>query len=99
VPDPRLERAVRILFGSGDVSLAASRIDKRCAPEALHVAPDLADRIRAAALKRSGGSLDELDVAIRLASRDWRDLLMAAGFGEDVSAHEAWLDELIAGAS
>jgi len=29
--------------------------------------------------------------AIELAKADWRDLLMAAGFGEDVRAHEFWI--------
>jgi len=28
--------------------------------------------------------------AIRLAETDWRDALMAAGFGEDLQAHIAW---------
>jgi hypothetical protein len=35
-----------------------------------------------AALKLSEGKLSELDRAIALAKADWRDLLMAAGFGE-----------------
>ena len=31
-----------------------------------------------------------LDTAIELAKTDWRDLLMSAGFGEDINAHEKW---------
>jgi hypothetical protein len=48
------------------------------------------ERIRFAALKVSGGRLDRLADAVRLAQIDWRDLLMNAGFGFDVRAHESW---------
>ncbi len=40
------------------------------------------ERFQFAALKLSEGKLSELDRAIALAKADWRDLLMAAGFGE-----------------
>ena len=43
-----------------------------------------------AGLKLSGGDLSKLQAAIALAQVDWRDVLMGAGFGEDVSAHRAW---------
>ena len=49
------------------------------------------DRFRFAALKLSEGKLSTLVAAVDLAKRDWRDLLMAAGFGEDVTEHERWL--------
>src|SRR5580704_7032158 len=44
------------------------------------------ERVRFAALKVSKGDLRELQKAVKLAHTDWRDLLMAAGFGHDVSA-------------
>jgi len=37
------------------------------------------------------GRLDEFESAIALLDTDWRDLLMAAGFGEDIKAHEEWM--------
>lgn len=49
------------------------------------------ERTRFAALKVSGGDMDKLLDAVALAQRDSRDLLMAAGFGHDVHAHERWL--------
>jgi hypothetical protein len=49
------------------------------------------ERFQFAALKLNAGDLDKFDQAIALAKRDWRDLLMAAGFGEDVNAHASWL--------
>ncbi len=48
------------------------------------------ERFRFAALKLSEGHVPRLEQAIDLAKRDWRDLLMAAGFGEDVTEHERW---------
>jgi len=34
--------------------------------------------------------MDKLADAIRLANKDWRDLLVAAGFAESVDAHKDW---------
>jgi hypothetical protein len=49
------------------------------------------ERFRFAALKESEGNLVLLRQAIGVAQRDWRDLLMSAGFGEDVTEHKRWL--------
>jgi hypothetical protein len=56
-----------------------------------HATPESLERIRFAALKQSGGTLDGLAAAIRLAKTDWRDLLVAAELADDVDAHLAWL--------
>lgn len=48
------------------------------------------ERYQFAALKLSRGKLPRLLDAIQLAKTDWRDLLMAAGFGENVRAHLDW---------
>jgi len=48
------------------------------------------ERIRFAVLKLSEGNIGKLVEAIELAQTDWRDLLVAAGFGEDVEAHNKW---------
>lgn len=50
----------------------------------------LAERIRFAVLKLSNGNFQRLTEQTREAAMDWRDVLMAAGFGEDVEAHLAW---------
>ncbi len=49
-----------------------------------------ADRCRLAALKLSGGHLGRLRGALREFETDPRDLLMAAGFGQDLEAHLQW---------
>ena len=48
------------------------------------------ERIRFAALKLSEGQLPALRSAVRLAQTDWRDLLVAADFADDVEAHRSW---------
>jgi hypothetical protein len=53
------------------------------------------ERIRCAALKLSEGSLDKLRTAVGVANTDWRDTLVAAGFGHSVTAHLTWLDDTL----
>jgi hypothetical protein len=55
------------------------------------------ERLRFAALKLSGGRLPALYSAVELANTDWRDLLVAAGFAEDVEAHKSWFPDGHAG--
>lgn len=52
---------------------------------------DLAERIRFSVLKLSKGNLADLETNIAAAHQDWRDVLMAAGFGESETAHRDWL--------
>jgi hypothetical protein len=48
------------------------------------------DRFRFAALKLSNGNFEKLRQAVDLAKVDWRDLLVAAGFANDLEAHKNW---------
>ena len=48
------------------------------------------ERIRFAVLKLSGGDLNRLQRSINLSQTDWRDVLVAAGFGNDLTAHTSW---------
>ena len=48
------------------------------------------ERVRFAALKLSGGELVNLQEAVKLAKEDWRDLLVSAGFADDLHAHKNW---------
>jgi hypothetical protein len=52
--------------------------------------PQNADRIRLAVLKLSEGDFGRLASQVAQAKKDWRDVLMAAGFGHDVTAHIRW---------
>jgi hypothetical protein len=50
------------------------------------------ERVRFAALKLSRGEIVRLREAIKLAQEDWRDLLVAVGFG-NLGAHKEWSPE------
>jgi hypothetical protein len=51
------------------------------------------DRLRIATLKLSGGTLLGLVDAITLAQTDCRAALVAAGFADELDAHERWWPE------
>jgi hypothetical protein len=36
------------------------------------------------------GDIEKLECAITLAQKNWRDLLVAAGFANDPIAHKTW---------
>jgi Zn-dependent protease len=54
--------------------------------------PRDAERVHCAALRLSRGDMRELAEVVRL---DWRDILVAAGFGDDARAHERWVPRLL----
>ncbi len=92
---PETRRRVERLFdGAEQCEEAARLLDEHCGnnlafPTQLDA--HALERYRFAALKLSGGDLERLRQAVALARRDWRDLLMAAGFGHDIYEHERWL--------
>jgi hypothetical protein len=55
----------------------------------------LRERVQIGVLKISNGNIDELLSAIILAQTDWRDLLIAAGFGHSITEHENWAHGLL----
>lgn len=52
-------------------------------------------RIRYAALKVSEGDITKLRRAIQVAKSDWRDLLVGAGFANDLNASDAWAKQVL----
>jgi hypothetical protein len=90
---PAAMERVRALFREEDVA-AAQRMLTACADSAWLIADVMrqgADRMVFAMIRLSGGRLDRLETtAIPVFRRDWRDLLVAADFAEDVRAHETW---------
>lgn len=57
------------------------------------LSPEALDRLRFSVLKLSEGDMPKLRKAMELAKQDWRDLLVAAGFANDVTAHRRWMPE------
>jgi len=90
---PGTRRRLEALFCGDDRERVARQLLERCGdglPMTTHWDESQFERVRYAVLKLSGGDLHELERAIQLANWDWRDLLMAADFGHDVTAHERW---------
>lgn len=84
---------INVLFDDGERELVAGRLLRECGdnlPLVDSTYVELAERIRFAVLKLSGGDIKKLDAEIKNAAIDWRDTLMAAGFGSDTKAHLAW---------
>jgi len=90
--DPTTAR-VRALFASDQQEAAIRILEEECGanlPFCESATPESAERIRFAALKLSGGDLAELRSIVDQAKIDWRDVLVWAGFGDDVEAHRGW---------
>lgn len=90
---PNTEHLIHILYESREAKEIADILEFECGTESLGCdgwAPVQMERIRFAVLKLSIDREVGLEKALKLASTDWRDLLMAAGFGEDLKAHEKW---------
>lgn len=86
---PETQRRLDILFRQEDRAEAARLLAEQCGnnlPFLENLDEQRLERFRFAALKLSGGDLSRLREAIDVAKTDWRDLLMAAGFGEDLRA-------------
>lgn len=90
---PGTQRRLEALFAGPARQIAAELLRTRCAgslPLWRGTDPRGLERIRFAALKLSNGDLGELRRAVDIANIDWRDVLVAAGFGDDPRAHERW---------
>jgi hypothetical protein len=92
---PAVVQRIEALFQAESREAAGRMIAELCGanlPLSTHMGPDPSgfDRIRLAVLKLSQGDLERLRRQIDGANIDWRDTLMAAGFGEDVRAHLQW---------
>lgn len=56
--------------------------------------PERMDRIRFAVIKLIVEDWRNFDYVIREAKTEWRDLLMAAGFGYSADEHNRWYDKV-----
>lgn len=88
------EKRISLLFPPNEQQLVRTILCEECGnnlPLLENLDERKLERFQFAALKLSEGKLEKLGHAIALAKADWRDLLMAAGFGEDVDAYKSWL--------
>ena len=95
-----VEKRVELLFHETERGLVQSLLIAECGnnlPGLDGLSFEAMDRFRLAVLKLSEGELSKLDKALWLAKTDWRDLLMVAGFGETLTAHESWMPRKVHG--
>ena len=95
---PRTQEVVEIIFNPKDVEEASQWLEQECGnnlPFCKDYDEYKMERIRFAALKLSQGNILKLLKAIDLARRDWRDLLVAADFGNQLDAHENWAKDVL----
>jgi len=95
---PHTRQLVEIVFKPKDSAEAAQWLEEECGnnlPFCEGQDEYGMERIRFAAIRLSKGNMLELLKAIDVARMDWRDLLMAAGFGFEVRAYETWAKEVL----
>ena len=95
---PQTKRLVEKLFSPSQVPEATQWLEDECGNNLSSCeAYDeyQMERIRFAAIKLSQGDMMKLLAAIDEARMDWRDLFMAADFGQDVNAHVIWAKEIL----
>jgi hypothetical protein len=93
---PDTERRIAALFPPNSTAEAAELLIIQCGnnlPFCDNHDEFQLERIRFAALKLSAGNIDKLKDAIKLAQTDWRDLLVAARFAHDTTAHKRWIPQ------
>jgi hypothetical protein len=95
---PLTQQLIEIMFNPTDAVEASHWLEQECGnnlPFCRDYDEHKMERIRFAALKLSQGQIPTLLKAIDLARRDWRDLLMAADFGNHLDAHETWAQAVL----
>ncbi|HEX4601663.1 MAG TPA: hypothetical protein VH116_09765 [Gemmatimonadales bacterium] len=78
---PVVEAEIRDRFAPGDVRTVMERLDAAALPLGARAAPSERPRIHLAIIKLAGGDVTKFREAVAVAERDWRDVLVAAGFG------------------
>jgi hypothetical protein len=90
------ERLVELLFAPEHRAAAKDLLRLRCGagvPLMDGASAGQFERLRFAVLKLSEGAMPELVRAVEIANADWRDVLVAAGFGSNLNAHRDWFNE------
>lgn len=88
--------AIENLFTPDERETITDMMIEECNAEKIYNSNEAeVERIQLAVLKLSDGDADRFLAAIGLAQIDWRDVLVAAGFGYDVEAHLKWADEIV----
>lgn len=90
---PRVQNAIQILFRKEEQAQVAELLDRDCGVSLPLMGAgkrDEVERVQLAVLKCGKGALEGTLNAVVLAQKDWRDILVQAGFGRDPVAHLSW---------
>lgn len=93
---PETRQRIELLFSDRDADLVEAYLEDECGnilPFLNELTALQLERLHFAALKLSNGNFQRLQAAVELAKLDWRDLLTAADFANDVHAHQDWLPD------
>jgi hypothetical protein len=94
---PLVRAVLERRFRAVDRPTIASLLAEQCACTLPLVRePAHAERIQLAVLKLAQGRVDALLYHLAQAQLDWRDVLVAADFGNDLQAHLRWAAEVTA---
>ncbi len=90
---PHVQKAIQILFRPEEQAQVAELLDRDCGaglPLMGAGKEDEVERVQLAVLKCGKGILEGTLNAVVMAQKDWRDVLVGAGFGSDPTAHLRW---------
>ena len=99
--EPLTERTVRLvehLFGAADSADVRQLLLEDCGTNLPFCEGQDAtglERVRFAVLMLSGGDVDKLRAMVEHAQRDWRDVLVWAGFGYSLTEHDRWAQAVL----
>ena len=88
-------------FGQSDIrNHLASRLEHEVAENlgsTYDPTPESLERLRFSVIRLVVEDPDDIENVFYLAKLDWRDLLMNAGHGRDIEAHETWCEAVLKG--
>ena len=90
---PETRRKLKRVFREEDQGDAKRLLVNECAdnlPLAGNTDEFKSERIRFAVMRLSKGNIEDLKNQIHAAQQDWRDVLLAAGFANNVDEHKRW---------
>ena len=94
------KNVVDLLFSSDEAKELKERLQAELSNGLVFAAystPESRERIWLAVIKKCKETLNPWDTWFELAKTDWRDLLMAADFGHDTTAHMKWKRKVLIG--
>jgi hypothetical protein len=92
------KQLIENIFDAKDTAEASQWLEQECGnnlPFCKDYDAQKMERIRFAVLKLSHGNIAKLLKTIDMARRDWRDVLVAADFGNHLDAHDLWAKDIL----